>query len=303
MIEFHNIFVVQVLLICLMLVGVVTTKIGIVGDQARSSLTDLILYVFLPANILSSFLGTDRSQLPSLGMMLIISLGIMILSFTLALLLYKRVGSAQKKVLIYATLISNASFLGNPVVESIYGIEALPYVAAYLVPLRVALWTVGLMIFTGSKGNLKKVFLHPCIVATYLGLLVMFTGFVPPVLISRLLFTLGSCTIPVSMMVVGGILATVDTKKVLTKLTVYYTVIRLAIIPLLVMGILLALRPDPMVAGISVLLSAMPAGATTPILAEKYGADRELASKIVFVSTLLSIISAPLLAWLLGRVF
>jgi len=227
----------------------------------------------------------------------------LVLCFTLSLVLYKRAGAEQKKVLIYATIITNAGFLGNPVVESIYGLRALPYVAAYLIPVRVALWTVGLMIFTGSKGNLKKVFLHPCMVATYLGLIVMATDFTPPVLVSRLLFTLGACTVPVSMMVVGSILATVDARKVLNGLVLYYTSIRLVVIPLLVMGVLLIFRPDPMVAGISVVLSAMPAGATTSILADKFGADKELASKIVFVSTLLSIVTAPLLFVLLQRVF
>ena len=303
MADFHNIFMVQIFLICLMLVGAITVKTRIVDDRSRSSLTDLILYVFLPANILSSFFGTDRSQLPALGVILVISLGILALSSVLALVLYKWVNAEQKKVLIYATLISNAAFLGNPVVESIYGLEALPYVAAYLIPARVALWTVGLMIFTGSKGSLKKVFLHPCMIATYLGIIVMAANFTPPALVSRLLFSLGACTIPVSMMVVGGILATVDTRKILSGLVLYYTSIRLVLIPLSVMGILLIFRPEPMVAGISVLLSAMPAGATTSILADKYGADKELASRIVFVSTLLSIVTAPLLFFLLQRVF
>jgi len=286
-----------------MLVGVITVKARIVNENSRSALTDLILCVFLPANILSSFFGTDRSQLPSLGIMLAISLGILALCSVLSLVLYKRANAEQKKVLIYATLISNAAFLGNPVVESIYGLEALPYVAAYLIPARVALWTVGLMIFTGSKGSLKKVFLHPCMIATYLGLLVMATGFTPPIFIYRLLFSLGACTIPVSMMVVGGILATVGTRKILSALVLYYTSIRLVLIPLLVMGILLIFRPEPIIAGISILLSAMPAGATTSILADKYGADKELASRIVFVSTLLSIVTVPLLFLLIQRMF
>ncbi|MCL2319397.1 MAG: AEC family transporter, partial [Treponema sp.] len=88
----------------------------------------------------------------------------------------------------------------------------------------------------------------------------------------------------------------------ISKLTIYFTLIRLVLIPVLVMGILLLFRPDPMVSGISVILSGMPAGVTTSIMADKYGADKELASRIVFMSTLLSIVSAPLLAWLLQQV-
>jgi len=301
MIDLNNIVSMQIFLLCLMFVGIIIVKARIVDAHARSSITDLILCVFLPCNILSSFFETDASKLPSLGMILAISLGIMALSFALSLVLYKRIDQQQKKVLLYATLISNASFLGNPVVESIYGLKGLIYVAAYLLPLRVAVWTVGLAIFTGGKGNLKKVIFNPCLVATYLGILVMVTNFSPPALVSRLIFSLGSCTTPVAMMVVGSILAMVNPRKLLTKLVAYFTFIRLILIPLLVMGILLIFRPDPVVSGISVILCGMPAGATTSILAEKYGGDSELASKIVFTSTALSIVTAPLLAWLLQK--
>jgi len=299
MIEFQNVFMMQIFLLCLMLVGVLAVKTRIVDKHARSSITDLVICVFIPCNILSAFFDTDLSELPSLGIMLIISVGILTLSFLLSLVLYKRAAPEQKKVLSYATLISNASFLGNPVVESMYGLGGLTYVAAYLFPLRLAVWTVGLSIFAGGKGNLKKVFFHPCLVASYLGLIVMITGFTPPAIVSRLVLSLGNCTTPVSMMIVGSILAMVDPRKILTRLTAYFTFIRLVFIPLLVMGILLILRPDPIISCISVILCGMPAGATTSILAGKYGGDSELASKIIFLTTLLSIITAPLLAWLL----
>jgi len=301
MLDIQSMLMMQVLLLCLMMVGLITAKTGITDERSRSSMSDLVLNVFLPCNILASFFGTQRSQLPSLGIMLAISVGILALSFLLSHMLFRRTGAEQKKVLVYATLISNASFLGIPVVESVYGDAGLPYVAMYLMPLRVALWTVGLAIFAGGKGGLRKVFLHPCMIATYAGFLVMLTDFSPPALVSRLVSSLGNCTTALSMMVVGNILAQVDLKKLVNSLTVYFTVVRLVVIPLLVMGILLLFRPDPLISGVSVILSGMPAGATTSILADKYGADRELASRIVFASTLLSIVTAPALAWLLQR--
>jgi len=304
MIEFQSVFGMQFFFLCLMVVGFITVKTRMVDAHARAAMTDLILCVFLPATILYSFFGSERSLLPSLGIILVISLGVLILSFALSLVLYKRVSPDKKKVLLYATLISNASLLGNPIVESLYGTEGVTYVAAYLLPIRVAVWTVGLMIFSGNeKGKLKKVIFHPCFIATYLGLLVMAAEFTPPYIVSRLAFTLGSCTTPFSMIVVGGILATVDFKKIITRLTVYFTFIRLILIPLLVMGILLIFRPDPMISAISVILCGMPAGVTTSILADKYGGDSDLASRIVFVSTLLSIVTIPLLFLLLQRVF
>ena len=297
--ESTKLFDMQLFLLCLMLVGLITVKIRLVDEKTRSSLSDLILNVFLPCNILSSFFGADRSAFLSLGIILMISTGTLALCFVLSkYVLYPKVGSEQRKILLYATIVSNASFLGNPVIESIYGLGALIYSAVYLVPLRVALWTVGIAIFTGGKGSMKKLIFHPCLVATYLGFLVMITGFTPPVLVSRLVFSLGNCTTPISMMVVGSVLGLVEPRQLFTRLTFYYTVIRLVMIPLMVMGILMIFRPAPIITGVSIILSGTPAPVTTSILADKYESDRELASKVIFASTLFSIVTIPGLVWL-----
>ncbi|MCL2065869.1 MAG: AEC family transporter [Treponema sp.] len=289
----------QIFLLCLIAVGFLTTKAHIIDERARSSLTDLILSVFLPCNIVASFFGTSRSQLPSLGIMLIISLGTMALGFALAHLFFRKAGTEQKKVLLYAALIPNASLLGNPLIESIYGTGGLAYVAAYLIPLRMALWSLGLAIFTVERGSLRKIVFHPCLIGTYIGLIVMITGFSPPVLISRLVLSLGNCTTPISMMVVGSILGLTKIKYLFSRITISFSFLRLVLIPLMVMGILLLFRPDPLITGISVVLGGTPAGITTVILADKYGSEKELASKIVFVTVLLSMITIPALVWLL----
>ena len=298
--ETTKLFEMQLFLLCLMLVGFITVKIRLVDERTRLSLSDLILNIFLPCNILSSFFGADRSAFVSLGIILMISTGTLVFCFVLSkYVLYPKAGSEQKKILLYATIVSNASFIGNPVIESIYGLGALIYSAVYLVPLRVALWTVGIAVFSGGKGSIKKLIFHPCLVATYLGFLVMIAGFTPPVLVSRLVFSLGNCTTPVSMMVVGSVLGLVEPRQLFTRLTFYYTFIRLILIPLMVLGVLLVFRPDPVILGVSVILSGTPAPITTSILADKYGSDKELAGKIIFASILFSIITIPGLVWLL----
>jgi predicted permease len=212
---------------------------------------------------------------------------------------YRKAETRQKKVLTYATVIPNASFLGNPIIESIYGLDALVYSAVYLAPLRISLWSVGVAIFSGKKISLKKIAFHPCLVATYLGILVMVTNYKPPVLVFRLATSLGNCTTPLSMMVVGSILGTVKPKHFFSGLTLYFAFIRLILIPLMVIGFMMIFRPDQIVTGVSVILSATPAPVTGTILANKYGSDRELASEIVFMSTLFSIITIPFILWLL----
>jgi len=293
-------FGMQLILLGMILVGVITAKTGMVDNNSRSSLSDLILNVFLPCNILSSFFDASRSELPSLGIILAISTFTLLFCYVLSkFVLYRKEGVEQKKVLLYATIVSNASFIGNPVIESIFGNEALIYSAIYLIPLRVALWTVGIAIFSGAKGSIRMIVFHPCLVATYIGLFIMVSGFSTPGLVSVLTFGLGNCTTPISMIVVGNILGSVEPKKILGKLPFYYTFIRLVLVPFSLLGILLVLRPLTVITGVSVILCGTPAPVTTTILADKYGSDSELASKIVFSSTLLSIVTLPVLIWLL----
>ena len=291
-------------LLCLIAVGFLTAKTRIVDVNARTTLTDLVLNVFLPGTILASFFDTSPSELPSMGIIILIAVGTIVFSFLLSFFLYHRTGKDQKKVLLFATIIPNASFIGIPIIESIYGTGALSYTAAYLIPLRTALWTVGLIIFSGGKGNFKQIILHPCMIATYLGVVILFTGFRPPDVLFRLIYSIGNCTTPVSMMVIGCVLGHTKSKNILTPLTLYFSFIRLILIPLAVMGILLIIRPIPsLITEVSVVLAGTPAAVNTVILADKFNADKALASKIVFVSTLLSMFTIPALVWLLGLLY
>jgi len=283
-----------------MMVGLICAKAGIIDEKARISMSDLVLCVFLPCTTLSAFLGAGFSELSTLGIIFIISALTLVVCFLLSrYLFYRKAGTDQQKVLTYATVIPNASFLGNPIIESIYGLDALVYSAVYLAPLRISLWSVGVAIFSGNKISLKKIAFHPCLVATYLGILVMVTNYTPPVLVFRLANSLGNCTTPLSMMVVGSILGTVKPKHFFSGLTLYFAFIRLILIPLMVIGFMMIFRPEPIVTGVSVILSATPAPVTGTILANKYGSDRELASEIVFTSTLFSIVTIPFILWIL----
>jgi predicted permease len=290
----------QFLLLFLMGVGVISEKFHFVDNHSRIALSDLVIHIFLPCNIIAAFTGSDTRDFFALGLVLFVSLGILVFSYLLGkFVLFRRYETAQKNILFYATIISNASFLGNPMAESLYGFSALTYASAYLLPMRIALWTLGLTIFAGAKKNLLKVIFHPCLAATYIGIFLMASGFTLPELVRRTVFSLGNCTTPVSMLVIGHILARSDPRKMFSKTVLYYSFIRLIFIPLLVLGAVVLLRLDPLSAGVSVVLSGMPAPSTVSIMADKYGGDRELASKIIFVSILCSLVTVPALVFCL----
>ncbi|MDR1585974.1 MAG: AEC family transporter [Treponema sp.] len=291
----NNIINTQLLLLSLIIIGVIIAKTGIVDKHGASMLGELVLNLLLPCNILSSFISAE-GRIMSLALVFVISACLTLGSYFLGkFLLYRFMEPEQTKVLCYSTLMSNAAFLGNPVVESIYGLSGLVYASVFLMPLRICMWTLGLALFTGKGGGIRKVVLHPCLIATYIGLVFMFGRIGVPVFIDRLIFTVGDCTTAFSMIVVGHVLAQVNLRNIITKTVFYYSFIRLLFIPLVLMITLLLCRVDPLIAGVSVALAGMPAPSTVSILANKYGGDSELASKIILVSVLLSMLTVP--AW------
>ena len=164
--------------------------------------------------------------------------------------------------------------------------------SVYLIPQRIMMWSEGIAIFSGvsdKKATLKKVVTHPCVLACFIGFILMVGQIKLPAVILTSVQTLGRCNTALSMMVIGMILADIDVKTILDKTVIRYTIHRLVIIPIMVYLVCRLLPVSRLVCGVSVLLAAMPAGATTSMLAAKYDRDPEFATKLVVFSTLCSI--------------
>ena len=137
--------------------------------------------------------------------------------------------------------------------------------------------------------TVKKVVTHPCILACVLGILLMITGLPIPPGLDGAVTAVGNCNTAMSMMVIGMILADINFKDFWDWTVVKYTIHRLVIIPAVVYIVCSFLPLSKNVLGLCVLLAAMPAGATTSMLAAKYDRDPEFATKLVVFSTLCSI--------------
>ncbi|MDR1834421.1 MAG: AEC family transporter, partial [Fusobacteriaceae bacterium] len=150
MIDFSNLLTLQFLLLCYMLIGWIARKLNIVSEEGKISITDLVISIVLPCNIIVSFyMDMDVKVLWSMGKIFVIGMLVQILQLFLSRVVYPHVKDfRRKKVLEYGTICSNAGFLGNTVVEGIYGAPGLLYGAVYLIPARLFLWTAGLACFT-----------------------------------------------------------------------------------------------------------------------------------------------------------
>ena len=283
----------QITIFLLIAVGFLVRRLGLVSDQAQKSINDLVISVILPCNIFKAFLaGSIQGRLGAYLGIFAISLGIQLFCLIYGKLIYRREPEGHRKCLQYATVCSNSGFLGNPVAEGLYGAEGLVMASIYLIPLRVMMWSSGLPIFSGThdkKQTAVKVLTHPCIIACALGIVFMLGGWTLPAGLMGVVSALGSCNTAMSMMVIGMILERIRLAEFMDRSVLLYCVHRLLIIPGIVYLVCLLLPVAPMVRSLCVILAAMPAGATTSILAEKYQMEPAFATKLVIVSTLLSL--------------
>ncbi len=290
----------QIELFILMGIGFILAKKGYFSLATQNQLSNIILMIILPCSIIKSFqIDFDSHLLYSIITILLISFGIQFLYFILNKYLYNKMEIDKKVCCQYATMVSNAGFLGMPIAQAVFGDIGLLYASVFLIPQRIFMWSSGITLFTqGKQSNvIKQVLTHPCIIAIYIGLILMilrsFHIFLPASL-SDTISLIGQCSTALSMFIIGGILSQVDMKTVFDPESVLYSLSRLIIIPFIIFCILRVFNFNGIPANLCVLLSAMPAASTTTILAQKYGGNALFASKLVFVSTLFSLITLPI---------
>ena len=292
--DFTKLLNLQIMMFLMMATGVFLRKKNIITLEEKKVLTDLVIDLILPCNIIASFcIEFSPEILKRCGQVFVISCLIEVVCTFLATHIYKKFPKGKRMVLQYGTICSNAGFLGNPLTEGIYGSMGL----IYLIPQRIIMWSAGVSFFTESpdkKTLVKKVVTHPCIVACMIGIIVMGLQITLPDFLFDTINNIGKCTTAITMILIGAILSEADLKTMVTKTTAAFSLLRLIIIPLMVFAGCLLTRMPMLVTGVSVVLAAMPAGTTTAILAVKYNGDEEFATKCVVLTTLLSMIMVPI---------
>ena len=303
--SFLDIAGLQCTLFLLILAGVVLKKRGILDDSGKRCLTDLCFTLILPCNIIKSFMvDLDWAVIRAFGVLLLIAVFVQVLCLVLNWFIYNRAGEKKKKILQYCTMVSNSGFLGNPVAEGVYGSPGLMYASIYVIPMRVVMWVAGTIYFEAGRADKKKVLqnvlTHPCIIATYIGLFLMLTGFRFPGVIDSGIRYIAACNSAVTLFVVGTVLADVSIFEMFDPVAALFSIVRLILLPAVpfVLGKLSGLENTAI--GVAVILTGMPAGVSAALFGARYDCEPAFASKCVVLSTVLSMVTIPVWCWLVG---
>ena len=157
-----------------MAAGYLLRRRELITEAGKKSLTNLILYFILPCNIIKAFcIPFSRQLLVQMSMALFAAVLVQVISMLLAAAAYRRLPKGERQVFQYGTVCSNAGFIGNAVAQGVYGDTGLLIASIYLIPLRIVMWTAGISYFTEGGSvwkSMKKVLLHPCMIAVYIGM-------------------------------------------------------------------------------------------------------------------------------------
>ena len=302
---FSELYRLMGMMVLLMGAGFLMRKTGIITLEGKKCLTDIILYAILPCNIIKAFSREMEAGFWStFFMVLLMAVLAQVVSFLLSRLLYRRFDAGEKCVYQYATVCSNSGFMGNPLAEGVFGETGLLYASIFLIPQRIVMWTAGVSSFQkteSGKTAYRKILTHPCMVATYIGMVIMVFQIPLPGVLGDTILAFSNCCTAMTMVYIGTILTDVDFRELFGKHQIFFAAIRLALIPALVYGICRLTGMDALITGVSTLLSATPAGSTTSLLAAKYGADEKAAARCVVFTTALSAATIPVWSMFLLR--
>lgn len=298
-------------LFLLIVVGYIVGKTNIITESGQKELSNFVLRVTMPATIILALqleYTKDRFN-TALRIMLLVSLAyvFMIILSRFISKIYK-VSEAQRDVIEIASLLPNTSFMGFPIVLSILGKEALFFaVLGAGLTFEVVAWTYGTYVIgrrTGAdfKENIiKKIFLSPGILAIIIGFVLFIFSITIPEPLNATMGLLSQATSPLAMIVVGILLSRSNIKECLTSGKLYIiSIFKLLVFPLLIFTVLKVLGFTGMEIIIPTVMLSMPTAAYVAMFSANVGNDANLASQIVFISSLLSLVTIPLMVFLVA---
>lgn len=277
-------------------VGFVCNKTKILTSSSLKEMTNLVLYIVTPCVIINSYQREfDKNMLCGL----LITLAAALLSFSINILLthllVKDKDKRREKTLRFGAVFSNCGYMSLPLQEAMLGEIGVFYGATYIAVFQIMLWTYGVILMSGSikSISLKKIIINPGVLSTALGIVLYVFSISIPFTVLEPIKYLGSLNTPVPMVIVGYYLAQASLR--LKGASAYVSlVLRLIVSPLIMIAILLAFGISGDIAIACTIAASAPVAAATTMFSEKFDGDTTLSATFVSITTILSIITMPL---------
>ncbi|MDR1600087.1 MAG: AEC family transporter [Oscillospiraceae bacterium] len=297
-------FAVEPILSLLLLVaaGFAIRRVKWIDEPGLTAMSSLVLFVAIPCVAIAKL---QREPTPELVRDLLatfaLSSALMLATGALGFAIFHKEPVRQRALITHLSIFSNCGFMGYPVVTALFGEPALIYAVVINAAFNLLAWTLGVILLNrGTTLNLRKALLTPALVGTALGIILFAARVRLPGFLLSTLETLGSLTTPLSMMVVGARMVGQSPRNLTNWRVWILSALRLLAFPLITYVICRLLRASDMVCLITATLAGMPHATLTAMQSIHYKHDSVFASNCVALSTLLSMITIPILCVILN---
>lgn len=291
----------MIILFIVMMTGLLASKLDIIKGEAVKKLTSLVVNITNPCFILSSVIGDEVVGKSELLLMTGISISMFAILIFIAVFLPVILRVPKKSYGVYRAMLvfNNLGFMGAPIISGIYGSKALLLLVTFILPFNVLIYTYGVAVIKDDENNEGfrwTNILNSGVIAAVMAIFIYLLQLKIPYILSNSIQLIGNITAPMSMMIIGASFADINFRKILSdyKLMIF-TVIKLIIIPVISISVLKMFVDNPMILGVCAVTMSVPVGSMVPMLATIYGGDYELGSIGVAVTTLVSVITMPVI--------
>lgn len=295
------------LMFAFMVIGYVMRKSGKLPESASNILSIILVNVCLTAMVFSTcYQQVTIENISKNGVATVVGIIMMFAAYGLSMLFAKVFAKEafEKKVYKYAYTAPNFGYMGYPLIQAVFGDEALMLMMMFTLSLNVFIYTKGMsLLCPQKKTGIKNVLLQPTILALIIGTIIGLSGIKLPTIVGKITSSASGCMAPIAMMIAGCVIAEKPIKMLLNDWRVYIaSFVKLIIMPMIALLLLTLCRVDPTIVLVASVLWAMPFGLNTVVFPEAYGGDGSKGAKLAFVSHIFAIITIPIVFVIISNV-
>lgn len=286
----------MIILFILVIIGYYLSKKKMMDADFDRKLSGLVINVTCPSLILSSVMGDTLPDKKLILPLLVVGFATYVVLIGLAFLLprYLPVKQSDRGIYSFMLAFGNVGFIGYPIVASIFGASAVFYASILNFPSTLLIFVFGTLFISGGQGKMRfdwRTLYCPAMIASYLSILIVVTGW---------FVLLGNVTVPAALLIIGSSIARVPIRRMFGNTAIYLmSALRLMLVPLLILYLSRLCRVDETIANINVVLAAMPVASYGTLFCIQYQKGEVIMAEGTFLTTLLSVLSIPLLTMFL----
>ena len=290
----------QVLILFIIIgVGVILSKVKVLTKERVAGLIDIVVYIVTPSNIIVSFQREFRQDLVlNLGLAFLAAFIVFFINCVNAKICIKEKNPDKNCVIRFASAFPNAGYFALPLQAAILGDIGVFYGAAYIAMFHCYIWTYGVKLLSSKKEkiNIKKIILNPPIIGMIIGLILFVTSVKLPELIHTPLKSFAALNTPIPMLIIGFYLANADLKKTFSNIWIYVgAFLKLIVSPAIALLVCFLIKADSDVTTSCIIACAAPAASLSGMLAQKFGRDTEVPAAMITFTTMICVITLPVM--------